>query len=214
VKKQLQAGQWVERGRKQGTHRKKRERKPLPGMMIHQDGSRHEWLSGQWRDLIVTMDDATGEHDSMFLVEEEGAASSLLGIRDVIEARGLPCSFYSDRGSHYGLTPEAGGKVDKQHLTQFGETMKRLGITMIPADSPEARGRSERAFATHQDRRVKELALAGITNGRKRTATSIRPIFPRSTRNLPSLPARKAQRSSRGSGAIYRNSFANTTNGS
>jgi hypothetical protein len=163
VKKHLQAGQLIEHGKKRGTHRQKRERKPLPGMMIHQDGSRHEGLPGQWHDLIVTMDGATGEHYSMFLTEEEGTASSLLGMRDVIETRGLPCSFYSDRGSHYWLTPEAGGKVDKQHLTQFGAAMKRRGIEMIPADSPEARGRSERAFATHQDRRVKELVLAGIT---------------------------------------------------
>ena len=163
VKKHLQQAGLVETGKKQGPHRKKRERMPLPGMMIHQDGSKHEWLSGQWHDLIVTMDDATSEHYSMFLVEEEGTISSLMGIGDVIRQRGLPSTFYSDRGSHYWLTPEAGGKVDTKNLTQFGRAMGQLGIDMIPAYSPEARGRSERAFATHQDRLVKELAVMGIT---------------------------------------------------
>jgi hypothetical protein len=132
-------------------------------MLLHQDGSTHEWVPGQQWDLIVTMDDATNEHYSMFFVDEEGTLSSLRGVREVIAARGLFCALYTDRGSHYWTTPEAGGKVDKVNLTQFGEAMKRLGIDMIPAYSPEARGRSERAFATHQARLPKELALAGIT---------------------------------------------------
>jgi hypothetical protein len=164
VKKHLQTGGLVSRGKKKGAHRKKRERKPLPGMMIHQDGSRHEWVVGQRWDLIVTMDDATNEHYDMRFVEEEGTVSSLLGIREVIRSRGLPCTFYSDRGSHYWITPEAGGKVAKEHPTQFGRAMRQLGIEMIAAYSPEARGRSERAFATHQDRLPKELALAGISD--------------------------------------------------
>ena len=115
-------------------------------------------------DLIVTMDDATNEHYSMFFVDEEGTQSSFRGVREVIETRGLFSAFYSDRGSHYWTTPEAGGKVDKVNLTQFGRAMKHLGIEMIAAYSPEARGRSERAFATHQGRLPKELALAGITD--------------------------------------------------
>lgn len=164
VKKQLQAAGLVEKGEKKGAHRKKRERMPLPGMMIHQDGSRHEWVPDQKWDLIVTMDDATSEHYDMRFVEEEGTSSSFLGIREVIRSQGLPCTFYSDRGSHYWTTPEAGGKVDKEHPTQFGRALRQLGIEMIPAYSPEARGRSERAFATHQDRLPKELALAGITD--------------------------------------------------
>lgn len=164
VKKRLQEAGLVETGKKRGAHRKKRERMPLPGMMVHQDGSRHEWIAGQMSDLIVTMDDANNEHYSMFLVEEEGTASSFRGVGDVIRAQGLFCSFYSDRGSHYWTTPEAGGKVDKENPTQFGRAMKQLGIEMIAAYSPEARGRSERAFATHQDRLPKELAAAGITD--------------------------------------------------
>jgi hypothetical protein len=133
-------------------------------MMIHQDGSTHQWVPGVYWDLIVTMDDATNEHYSMRFVQEEGTHSSLLGIKDVLEAKGLFCSFYSDRGSHYWHTPEAGGKVDKNNPTQFGVAMKRLGIGMIAAYSPEARGRSERAIGTHQGRLPNELALLGITD--------------------------------------------------
>lgn len=163
VKNQLQAAKAVPKGKKRGVHRKKRERSPMPGMMIHQDGSTHEWVPGKKWDLIVTMDDATSEHYSMFFTEEEGTASSFAGVKEVILSHGLFCAFYSDRGSHYWHTPEAGGKVDKKNLTQFGRAMHQLGIEMIPAYSPEARGRSERAFGTHQDRLVKELAFFGIT---------------------------------------------------
>lgn len=132
-------------------------------MMLHQDGSRHEWVPGQMWDLIVTMDDATGEHYSMFFVDEEGTQSSFRGIREVVRARGVFGSLYTDRGSHYWHTPEAGGKVDRNNPTQVGRAMRQIGITMIPAYSPEARGRSERMFRTHQDRLPKELALHGIT---------------------------------------------------
>lgn len=163
VKNELQTAKVVAKTAKRGIHRKKRERASLAGMLLHQDGSTHEWVPGQKWDLIVTMDDATSEHYSMFFVEEEGTASSFAGVKEVILSHGLFCSFYSDRGSHYWHTPEAGGKVDKTNLTQFGRAMHQLGIEMIPAYSPEARGRSERAFQTHQGRLVKELAYHGIT---------------------------------------------------
>lgn len=163
VKSRLQEANLVPRAAKRGAHRKRRARAPVPGMMIHQDGSRHEWVVGQQWDLIVTMDDATSEHYSMFFVEEEGTASSFRGVRDVIAAQGLFSSFYSDRGSHYWNTPEANGKVNKENPTQFGRAMRQLGIGMIAAYSPEARGRSERAFGTHQGRLPQELALAGVT---------------------------------------------------
>jgi hypothetical protein len=163
VKKTLQAKGLVQKGSQKGQHRKQRPRAPYIGMMLHQDGSRHEWVPGKLWDLIVTMDDATGEHYSMFFVDEEGTQSSFQGINEVIKKHGVFASLYTDRGSHYWNTPEAGGKVDKGNLTQFGRAMRQLGIEMIPAYSPEARGRSERAFRTHQERLVKELALAGIT---------------------------------------------------
>lgn len=163
VKNTLQGAGLVTKAVKRGAHRKRRERAPWPGMMLHQDGSRHAWVVGQQWDLIVTMDDATSEHYSMFFVPEEGTTSSFQGVREVILSRGLFSSLYTDRGSHYWITPEVGGKVDKVNLTQFGRAMKHLGIEMIPAYSPEARGRSERAFATHQGRLPKELVAAGIT---------------------------------------------------
>jgi hypothetical protein len=132
-------------------------------MMLHQDGSTHEWVPAKKWDLIVTMDDATNEHYSMFFVYEEGTASSFRGVKDVIDKHGLFSSLYTDRGSHYWYTSEAGGKVSKTNLTQFGRALRNLGIHMIPAYSPEARGRSERAFRTHQDRLPKELVAHGIT---------------------------------------------------
>ena len=164
VKSRLQEAKAMPKAERKGAHRKRRERSPLPGMLLHQDGSTHAWVPGQMWDLIVTMDDATNEHYSMFFVEEEGTLSSFQGIHDVITARGLFCALYTDRGSHYWHTKEAGGKVDKVNLTQFGAALQRLGIDLIPAYSPEARGRSERAFSTHQARLPKELALAGITD--------------------------------------------------
>lgn len=162
VKDALHREGFVQRGKQQGKHRRKRERAPVPGMLLHQDGSDHAWVAEQRWDLIVTLDDATNEHYSMFFVEEEGTESSLQGIKEVIESKGLCCALYTDRGSHYWTTPEAGGKVDKEHLTQFGRAMRHLGIEMIAAYSPEARGRSERAFRTHQGRLPQELALEGI----------------------------------------------------
>jgi len=159
--------QWrgvVGRAPRKGAHRRKRERRPLPGMMLHQDGSRHAWLKGQpLLDLIVTMDDATGEIYSAFLVEEEGTASTFRALREVFGNYGLPMSLYTDRGGHYFFTPEAGGEVDRNRLTQVGRALKQLGVEHIGAYSPQARGRSERMFGTLQDRLVNELKLAGIT---------------------------------------------------
>jgi hypothetical protein len=109
------------------------------------------------------MDDATSAICSMFLVDEEGTASTLRGLREVVARHGLFCSLYTDRGSHYFLTPEAGGPVSKTVLTQVGRALKQLGIEHIAAYSPQARGRSERAFSTLQDRLPKELKLAGIS---------------------------------------------------
>ena len=163
TKQTLQAAGQVTKAPRRGAHRKKRPRRPLPGMMLHQDGSTHEWVPGcQW-DLIVTLDDATTEIYSAFFVEEEGTLSSFRGLREVMETKGLFSSLYTDRGSHYWYTDEAGGTVDKIRLTQVHRALQQLGITLIPAYSPEARGRSERAFRTLQDRLPKELALAGIT---------------------------------------------------
>lgn len=164
TKSVLHASGLVRPAMKRSAHRKKRPRRPMTGMMLHQDGSRHLWLPalGRQIDLIVTMDDATSEIYSGFLVEEEGTASSLRGLHEVIARHGLFCAFYTDRGGHYFYTPKAGGKVDKDTPTQVGRALAQLGIRHIAAYSPEARGRSERMFGTLQDRLVKELADAGI----------------------------------------------------
>ena len=159
----LQSKGLLPRAPRRGAHRRKRPRRPLPGMMLHQDGSRHAWLVGQApMDLIVTMDDATNEIYSAFLVAEEGTVSTFQALLEVFGRHGLPLSLYTDRGSHYFVTPEAGGPVDRKRLTQVGRALTHLGVEHIAAYSPEARGRSERLFQTLQDRLVKELALAGI----------------------------------------------------
>jgi transposase len=165
TKMQLQLAGLVERTVKRGPHRRKRERKPYAGMMLHQDGSRAHWLMGAPPlDLIVTMDDATSEIYSAILVEEEGTDSTFRGLLETFSARGLPCSLYTDRGSHYFHTPEAGGKVDRDNLTQVGRALAHLGVEHIAAYSPQARGRSERMFGTLQDRLIKELALTGVAD--------------------------------------------------
>jgi transposase len=160
----LQSKGLLERAPRRGAHRRKRPRRPLPGMMLHQDGSRHEWLAGhEPMDLIVTMDDATNEIYSAFLVEGEGTASTFRALMAVFSVHGLPLSLYTDRGSHYFHTPEAGGPVDRDNPTQVGRALAHLGVEHIAAYSPEARGRSERMFRTLQDRLVKELALASVS---------------------------------------------------
>ena len=127
------------------------------------DGSRHEWLEGQPAlDLIVTLDDATGAIYSAFLVEEEGTDSTFRALKEGFSKHGLPMSLYTDRGSHYFQTTKA-GEIDRDHPTQVGRALDQLGVEHIAAYSPQARGRSERAFGTLQDRLVKELRLAGIT---------------------------------------------------
>ena len=149
---------------RRSAHRKKRPRRPLPGMMLFQDGSTHAWLAGRGQlDLIGTMDDATSEVYSLFLVEQEGTASTFRGLCETIAAKGLFCSFYTDRGSHYFLTPKAGGKVDKVALTQVGRALAELGIEHIASYSPEARGRMERLWDTLQKRLPPLLRLHGLT---------------------------------------------------
>ncbi len=164
TKNTLQGAGVVAKTKGKGKHRRRRERSALPGMMVHQDASRHEWVLGCYWDLVVTMDDATNEHTSMFFCEEEGTLSSLHGLGQTIAAKGLFAMLYTDRGSHYFLTEEAGGKVSKRQLTQIGRALAQLGIHHQAAYSPQARGRSERAFGTHQERLPKELALKGITD--------------------------------------------------
>ena len=160
VKQALQGAGLVARGRKRGVHRKRRQRRPLPGMLLHIDGSRHQWFQDErWYDLIVILDDATSEIYYAQLVEEESTMTVMAGLREVIERKGVFCALYSDRGSHFWLTPKVGGKVDYHRRTQVGRALHELGVQMIPAYSPEARGRSERNFGTWQGRLPQELRL-------------------------------------------------------
>ena len=164
LKSVLQGAGVVKACKVRGKHRIKRERMPMAGMMIHHNASTHRWVPEAVWDLVVTMDDATSEHTSRFFCAQEGTASRFHGLGQTIARYGLFASLYSDRGSHYFTMPEAGGKVDKVNLTEVGRALSQLGIDHIAAYSPEARGRSERAFQTHQGRLPQELARAGITD--------------------------------------------------
>src|SRR5205807_6100029 len=164
VKAALQGAGLVKARKHRGKHRKRRPRRPLPGMLLHIDGSQHRWFcDDRWYDLLVIMDDATSEVYYAQLVEEESTATVMNGLRSVIEQQGVFCALYSDRASHFFLTPKAGEPVDHHRLTQIGRALRELGIQMIPAYSPQARGRSERGFSTWQGRLPQELRRRGIT---------------------------------------------------
>ena len=164
VKGLLQGAGLVAKDRPRKKHRRRRERKPLRGMMLHIDGSHHQWFGDErWFDLIVLMDDATSEIYYAQLVDEESTMSVMAGLREVVEREGIFCSLYSDRASHFWLTPKAGEPVDRQALTQVGRALRELGIQMIPAYSPQARGRSERSFRTWQGRLPQELRIRRLT---------------------------------------------------
>ena len=163
VKQALQGAGLVPRKRKRGQHRRRRPRRELPGMLLHIDGSKHQWFQDErYYDLIVILDDATSEIYYAQLVEEESTLTVMAGLQEVIERQGLFCALYSDRGSHFFYTPKAGENVDKTRPTQVGRALKELGIQMIPAYSPEARGRMERSYLTWQGRLPQELRLADI----------------------------------------------------
>jgi transposase len=165
VQKALQGAGLVARRHKRGPHRRRRPRRVMPGMLLHIDGSKHRWLNDdRWYDLIVILDDATSEIYYAQLVGEESTRTVMEGLREVIENKGLFCALYSDRGSHFFVTVKEGEKVDKDRLTQVGRAMKELGVKMIAAYSPQARGRSERSFGTWQGRLPQELRLAGISS--------------------------------------------------
>ena len=153
----------VQKKRRRARHRRRRERRPMVGMLLHIDGSKHQWFSDdRWYDLLVILDDANTQIYYAQLVEEEGTRTVMAALREVIETEGLFCALYSDRGSHFFVTAKAGEKVDKHRLTQVGRALRELGVQMIPAYSPQARGRSERNFGTWQGRLPQELRLAGV----------------------------------------------------
>jgi transposase len=162
--------QWmgvVARAPRKGAHRRKRERRPLPGMMLHQDGSRHAWLEGEPAlDLIVTLDDATGAIYSAFLVEEEGTASTFRALKEVFSQHGLPMSLYTDRGSHYFRTTKA-GEIDRGCPTQVGRALAQLGVEHIGAFSPHSPSRDGRS-----SERPRRGAVRSARSGRFRIVWS------------------------------------------
>jgi transposase len=163
VKRALQGAGLVKRCKRRGLHRRRRSRRPLPGMLLHIDGSQHQWFQDErWYDLVVILDDATSEIYYAQLVQEEATRTVMAALWEVVETQGLFCALYSDRAGHFFLTAKAGEPVDKYRLTQVGRALRELGIQMIPAYSPQARGRSERSFGTWQGRLPQELRLAGI----------------------------------------------------
>jgi transposase len=164
VKQALQGAGLVARRKKRGAHRRRRPRRPLPGMLLHIDGSTHRWFpDGRRHDLIVILDDATSEIYYAQLVEEESTRTVMAGLKEVIERQGLFCALYSDRASHFFHTPQAGQPVDKTRVTQVGRALKEFGVHMIAAYSPQARGRMERSYSTWQGRLPQELRLRRIT---------------------------------------------------
>jgi len=188
---------------RKGAHRRKRERRPLLGMMLHQDGSRHAWLEGQPPlDLIVTLDAATGEIYSAFLIEEEGAASTFRALKEVFGKHGLPMSLYTDRGGHYFFAPEAGGEVDRNRLTQVGRALKQLGVEHIGAYSPQARGRSERMFGPCRTGWSTTSGSPGSPRSKRPTSSSARSICPSTMRASPRRRLSRAAPSPRSPGSI------------
>ena len=164
IKRALQASGLVAKKRDRRVHRRKRPRRPLPGMLLHIDGSHHQWFQDdRWYDLLVILDDATNEVYYAQLVEGESTRTVLAALRHVVERQGLFCALYSDRASHFFFTPKAQQAIDPRVLTQVGRAMKELRIEMIPAYSPQARGRGERNFRTWQGRLPQELRLRNIT---------------------------------------------------
>jgi transposase InsO family protein len=165
VKNLLQSAGYVKRGKGRGGHRKRRDRRAVFGQMVHLDGSDHEWLvlcPGSRQVLLLVIDDATGWNLAGRLVDGESTKNCLAIMREVVEGHGIPSQLYTDRGSVYWHTKKAGGRVDKENPTHFGEVMDHLGVEMIAGYSPQARGRGERWNGTWQGRLVAELAHAGI----------------------------------------------------
>jgi hypothetical protein len=215
VKTALQGAGLVKKQRRRGTHRRRRPRRPLPGMMLHIDASKHAWFGdGRYYDLITILDDATSEIYYAQLVAEEGTRTLLPAVRQVIQQQGIFCALYSDRASHFFVTPKAGGKVDESQVTQFGRALKELGIKMIPAYSPQARGRMERSYRTWPRGRVgypRNCDCARSRRWRRRTGSSVSGTRRNSTGLRSWRPVRAAPSYARGA-RIWTGCFPSSTN--
>jgi transposase len=161
----LQNAGIVKKNQGRGRYFRKRERRPACGMLIHIDGSTHEWIKDlPKRDLIAVLDDADGRLLYAQFFKEEGTMSTFAALRYILKKHGRFCEFYHDRGSHFGRTSKAGQRPDDEQNGQVTRALNTLGIKQIFANTPQARGRSERAFGTIQGRLPQELRLNGIKN--------------------------------------------------
>jgi transposase len=166
VKKALQEAGLVRRARRRGTYRRRRERRPLRGMLLHMDASRHQWVpapAAEMHDLLTVSDDATGEVYYGALVPEESTLTVFAALHAVLTTHGLFCALYTDRARHFVYTPRAGEPPDRRYVTQVERALQQLGIELIAAHSPQARGRKERLYRTLQGRLPQEFRLRGLT---------------------------------------------------
>jgi len=165
LKNLLQDAGLVERPQRKGTYRRRRERKPLCGQMLHLDGSTHRWSPhphDEMQDLLVLLDDATSELVVALFVPQESTRSCLQVLERAVCERGTFARLYTDRASHFVFTPTAGGKPDRSKPTQLEQVLDELGVELVVAYSPQARGRSERMFGTLQGRLPAELRRAQV----------------------------------------------------
>lgn len=191
VKAALQEAGLIARRNRRGPHRKRRPRRPMEGMLLHLDGSTHPWLSlcpDRKDDLLVLMDDASSRVYEALLVDEEDTLSSMTLLRDCVKKHGIFCALYTDRGSHFALTPKEGGPVDRSRPTQIGRALNELHIESIYAYSPQARGRSERLFGTWQGRLPQELRLRGIKDRDNANAFIRKTFIPWHNRHIAVTP--------------------------
>ncbi len=193
VKNLLQGAGFVEVKSRKSKYRKKREPKPLVGMMLHIDGSKHRWIPGlsTYQDLIIVMDDANNDVYYAKLVSEENTVECMLALKHVVKTKGVFCSLYSDRASHFFHTTTANQKVDSSKPTQIERALIELGIEPIPAYSPQARGRSERLFETWQGRLPNELKLHGIKTIPDANRFILESFLPWFRKSLTRIPAQK-----------------------
>jgi transposase len=167
VKTALQTAGLVAKEARRSPHRKARPRRPLPGMLLHADASTHPWVPGLEgsQDLIVVLDDATSAVAYARLVPQESTRTMLAALRAVLEGPGVFCALYTDRGSHFTTTRTGRSPHRPQSATdptQIERALGQLGIELIAAHSPQARGRMERLWGTWQGRLPQELRLAGL----------------------------------------------------
>ena len=160
----LQEAGVVQKEPARGKYRRRRERRPMVGMLVHLDASTHEWIADLPRqDLVVALDDADGRILYARFFPQEGTASTFAALDSVVRNYGRFCELYTDRGSHFCQSEPAGAVADEQN-GQVSRALRALGIRQLLAYSPQARGRSERAFGTIQGRLPQELRHQAIND--------------------------------------------------